>query len=158
MNDEVASSRATSSTKTWMSLPCIETCRNFSVPSSHAWGVEATSVEGDPARASLISMATPVTRTYRYPPAERLRHSPPWLAELPLVNQQPKDTSGESKSMVAARAPGLGSGGAHAYARGGYLEGVPVLRPRESVAEVGGSGVEPHCLECLRASRRGGRP
>ena len=50
-------------------------------------------------------MAAPVTRTYRYPSADRLRHSPPWLDDPPLVNQQPKDTSGEPKSTVAVRAP-----------------------------------------------------
>ena len=94
-----------SSTKTCMSLPCMTTWRNFSSPSSHAWGAEATRVSGAPARASLTSIAVLVTRMYRYPSAERLRHSPPWLAEPFRVNQQPKDTSGEPRSMVAVRCP-----------------------------------------------------
>ena len=81
------------------------TWRNFSAPSSHVWGVEATRASVDPARASLTSIAVPVTRTYRYPSPDRRRHSPPWLDELFLVNQQPKEMSGELKSMVATRAP-----------------------------------------------------
>ena len=105
MNDEVASITARSFTKISMSSPCMTTCRNFSAPSPHSCGVAAMSVSGDPERASLTSIAAPVTRTYRYPSPDRRRHSPPCLAEPFLVNQQPKETSGEPKSMVAARAP-----------------------------------------------------